>query len=348
MPKEGRGKEGWEKVLESYRKSRVWKVGSGVKKTPDWVLDKKKRYRSRVLEPAPVQTCAPRPRRTPPTQAFGAQPSKGNDRGGWPTKGRGVGSGHDEGGSTGVLSGRVDEKAEQRRAQILRAGVILEQGDPEKDGGGLPQPPPPVCADVVPGPPAIFHEKRVRVGAEKPLAVVCECGKEFTSKGWYRNVRTIVDLEDEVLFFTEYLGCSCGATKLAWDPSIMDQLPVNIRAKFDFVFTHKKACTRAVVWECATSGASIASVTRGIEERHHRKWLANAGLYLGDCKAWGRSRSARTGARDQAGVAIGRRGGPQNRRHPENRQEAPERGGPVVGVGAERARADPLDGPHGW
>lgn len=106
------------------------------------------------------------------------------------------------------------------------------------------------------------------------------------SKGLYRRVRPVLDVDGYYLLAKEYLYCKlCLKQYLAYDSRLMGQLTDAVHNRFPVLLTHKYACDGAVVslLRSRTLGNSPTAMRNSIQEIHSENWLRQHMVYLADC-----------------------------------------------------------------
>ncbi len=133
-----------------------------------------------------------------------------------------------------------------------------------------------------------------RMWRVKLFCIKCK-DKELTSKGTYKKVRKVVDIDSQYYLATEYLECSrCKKTYLPWLTDILNQLDLGHRKQFPCILSFKLACDLRVITmlRSRTAGNSTSLVQHTLDELHSESYLKNILHYLSDCELYAKKFAA--------------------------------------------------------
>ena len=116
--------------------------------------------------------------------------------------------------------------------------------------------------------------------------------KSMCGKGYYNQVRLVLDLKGYYYLAGEYMYCFvCNDTFIAQDQRLLNQLSDGQHSKFIVLLTRRYACDQSVVslLRARTIGNSSTAVANNIHELHTNEWLLRHTAFLSDCERHKRS-----------------------------------------------------------
>ncbi|XP_031423253.1 uncharacterized protein LOC116220492 isoform X2 [Clupea harengus] len=122
------------------------------------------------------------------------------------------------------------------------------------------------------------------------VKVVCPnppCGRhQLTGGGLHKRARRVLDLDRIYNMVTETLICTkCRSTHVSWSQTVLTQLDLAHRSKFQVILTKRFACDIRVIrlLRQRGQGNGPTQVFKHLSESHTEEWLHRVAMYTTEC-----------------------------------------------------------------
>ena len=115
----------------------------------------------------------------------------------------------------------------------------------------------------------------------------CPDNQSLTPKGLYQHLRQVVDFQEMFYLSSEHLECPrCKTSIIAWDETVLEQLPTKYREQVCVLLTKKYAIHKPVLRQlhARRKGNTPTALMEILNENHTAKWTDHCFAYLTACK----------------------------------------------------------------